>query len=253
MDPESARVTLTFLGCGDAFGSGGRLQTCMHLEAAGLSVLVDCGASACVSLKRFGVDPLAIDAVIISHFHADHFAGLPFLLIESRIRGRAAPLVVAGPPGIEDRVASAMAALFPGSTTVCPFPTRYVEYAANSTITLGPLNVTAFPVLHVPETRPHAVRVDAGNAVIAYSGDTEWTDVLADAARGTDLFICEASTLDRSIPAHLSYASILEHRAALDCRRLVLTHMGEDVIAAARRIDTDGIAAMAADGAAFVV
>ena len=92
-------LTLTFLGSGDAFGSGGRLQTCMLVEGDGHRWLVDCGATSLVALRRAGVDPASIDAILISHLHGDHFGGVPFVLLDGQFRRGARPLVVAGPPG----------------------------------------------------------------------------------------------------------------------------------------------------------
>ncbi len=71
-------MRLQFVGCGDAFGSGGRFNTCLHLTGAHANVLIDCGASSLVAMKRIGIDRNAIDAIIVTHFHADHFGGIPF-------------------------------------------------------------------------------------------------------------------------------------------------------------------------------
>src|SRR5579864_4417433 len=70
-------MRLEFLGSGDAFGSGGRFNTCFRLERAGGDVLIDCGASSLIAMRQRGVDPNAIALVVISHLHGDHFGGLP--------------------------------------------------------------------------------------------------------------------------------------------------------------------------------
>ena len=106
-------LRLTFLGSGDAFGSGGRLQTCMLVESDGHRWLLDCGATSLVALRRAGIDPATIDAILISHLHGDHFGGVPFVLLDGQFRRGVRPLVVAGPAGVEARVAAAMEALFP--------------------------------------------------------------------------------------------------------------------------------------------
>jgi ribonuclease BN (tRNA processing enzyme) len=64
---------------------------------------MDCGASSLIAMRRFGVDPSAIDAVILSHLHGDHFGGVPFLILDGQFTRRTRPLVVAGPPGLEAR------------------------------------------------------------------------------------------------------------------------------------------------------
>ncbi len=66
--------------------------------------------------------------------------------------------------------------------------------------------------------------------MIAYSGDTEWSEGLIGAARETDLFVCEAYFFDKRIKYHLDYRTLLGQRERLGCRRLVRTHMSEDML-----------------------
>jgi ribonuclease BN (tRNA processing enzyme) len=225
-------VKVRFLGSGDAFGSGGRFQTCIHLESGASQLLLDCGASSLIAMRRFGVDPQAIDTVILSHLHGDHFGGVPFLILDGQFKRRTRPLVVAGPPGVEARVREAMEVFFPGSTRVeRKFDTRFVELADRVPVEVGPVRVTGFGVVHASGAPPFALRVAGEGKVVAYSGDTEWTESLIDAARGADLFIAEALVYDKRVKYHLDLATLLQHRARLDCRRLVVTHMGEDMLA----------------------
>jgi ribonuclease BN (tRNA processing enzyme) len=77
----------------------------------------------------------------------------------------------------------------------------------------------------------HAYRVDVAGKTVAYSGDTEWTDVLTDVARDADLFICESNYFDKEMKFHLSYRTLAEHRAELRCKRLILTHLGPESLA----------------------
>ena len=113
-------VTVTFAGSGDAFGSGGRFQACIHLHHGDLvrPVLLDCGATSLVALRRAGLDPGEIGAVFLSHLHGDHFGGLPFLILDAQFSRRTEPLTVVGPPGTGQRLTEAMECLFPGSSRV---------------------------------------------------------------------------------------------------------------------------------------
>ena len=97
-------MQLRFVGCGDALGSGGRFNTCFHVTGDRVNFLIDCGASSLPALKRLGIARGAIDLVLITHFHGDHFAGLPFLLLDAQFTRRSRPLVIAGPQGIETRI-----------------------------------------------------------------------------------------------------------------------------------------------------
>ncbi len=223
-------ATLQFIGCGDAFGSGGRYQTCFHVQSDKAQFLIDCGASSPVALKHFGVDAAALDFIVITHFHGDHFGGLPFLAVEERIfRRRKKPLVVVGPAGIEGRVAQAAEVLFPGSTARGGLGLQFFEFEQGP-VRLGAAMVEAFPVVHSEGTRPHAVRISSGGKVISYSGDTEWTENLLPVAADADLFVCEAYFREKKVPKHLDYGTLAANRARFGCRRLVLTHMHDDML-----------------------
>lgn len=227
----TAPVALRFLGSGDAFGSGGRFQTCMHLSGAGGAVLIDCGASSLIAMKRDGVDPGEVDAVLLTHLHGDHFGGVPFLILDAQFTRRSRPLLIAGPPGVRARVEATMEALFPGSTAVQrKFEVGFIELEERLAARVGPASVTAFPVLHASGAPPYALRVDYGGRTIAYSGDTEWAEGLIEAARGADLFVCEAYTFDRPVKFHLDYKTIEAQAGRLGARRIILTHMGRDML-----------------------
>jgi ribonuclease BN (tRNA processing enzyme) len=239
-------VTVQFLGSGDAFGSGGRYQPCIHLRGEGTSLLLDCGASSLIAMKRFGTAPNDIDAIVVSHLHGDHFGGIPFFALDAQlVSRRERPLVIAGPPGIEERVTQAMEVLFPGSTGVQrKFEMRFMELADWAPVEIAGATVTAFEVVHASGAPAYALRVRAGGRTIAYSGDTEWTEALTEAARGAALFICEAYYFEKKMKFHLDYATLMQHREELDCKRIIVTHMSADMLG---RMGELGVEA-AADG-----
>jgi ribonuclease BN (tRNA processing enzyme) len=224
-------MAVRFLGSGDAFGSGGRLQACLHVRAGGHELLLDCGATALVGMRRFGVDPSAIETVVLSHLHGDHFGGIPLLVLDGQFRHRSRRLTVAGPPGVEARVREAMEVLFPGSSTVRrAFAVEFVELADREPVGLGAVTVTPYAVVHPSGAPALALRVAGEGRVLAYSGDTEWTESLVEVARDADLFVCEAYVFDRRVRYHLDYRTLAENRLRLGCRRLVLTHMSGDML-----------------------
>ncbi|MPZ60372.1 MAG: MBL fold metallo-hydrolase [Propionibacteriales bacterium] len=223
---------LRFLGSGDAFGSGGRLQACLHLPTPDGGVLLDCGATSLVAMKQAEIDPSGIGWVLLTHLHGDHFGGLPFLVLDGQFSRRERPLVVAGPPGTRDRLDAAMEVFYPGSTKVQRrFDVQVVELPGLTARQVGPVRVTAYPVDHASGAPAYALRVEYDGKVVAYSGDTAWTDSLVDAAHDADLLVCEAYFHERDVKFHLSHHRLLAERHRLSCRRIVLTHMSSEMLA----------------------
>ena len=170
-------MRLRFVGCGDAFGSGGRSNTCFHVTGERVNFLIDCGASSLPALKRQGVVRNDIDLILITHFHGDHFAGLPFLLLDAQFSRRTRPLVVAGPEGIEMRLTQVMEALFENSSkTKQRFDLSIVTLSPDTMARFGEVSVTPFPVVHGNSGGPFlGYRIEAEGRTIAYTADTEWT------------------------------------------------------------------------------
>jgi ribonuclease BN (tRNA processing enzyme) len=219
-----------FIGSGDSFASGGRFQTCILVESEGYRCLIDCGATSLVALKRAGVDPSSIDAVLLTHFHGDHCGGVPYLILDGQFAKRERPLVIAGPSGVRERMTAVFEAALPTSSrTEQRFGVTYVELGQRPT-TIGPLEVIALPVAHLPEAVPHGLRVRVDGRVVAYTGDTDWCDALPRLADGADLFIAEAYSFEKRIPQHLSHSTLLAHRAELRAKRIVLTHAGVETL-----------------------
>jgi ribonuclease BN (tRNA processing enzyme) len=226
-------MRIQFLGSGDAFGSGGRFNTCFHVTAGGGAFLIDCGASSLIAMRRFGVDPNGVHTVFVSHLHGDHFGGLPFLLLDAQFYSRrTAPLTLVGPPGLRERLTQAMELFFPGSSAVeRRFPTEIIEIDAGPTVVVNGVAVTAFLVDHACGAPPFALRLEADGKVLAYTGDTEWTDTLIAAGRNADLLIAEALTFERRTRFHLDYARLKANLPRIGARRTILTHMGPDMLA----------------------
>ncbi|HON39103.1 MAG TPA: MBL fold metallo-hydrolase [Deltaproteobacteria bacterium] len=225
-------LRVCFFGSGDAFGSGGRLQSCVMVQTGEVGLLIDCGATALSGMKRQGIDSSAVDAILISHLHGDHFCGLPFLIKEIQVTGaRDKAMTIAGPEGLEPRVEGLLKLLFPGSEDIrSGFWPDFRVLSAGGTRQIGDFLVTAYPAAHPPETRPLSLRIDCRGTVIAYSGDTEWNDMLPEVSRGADLFICETYEYRHRAGNHINYLTLLDHRHELDCRRIVLTHLGDTML-----------------------
>ena len=226
-------MRLTVIGCGDAFGSGGRFHTCFMVEGRERTILLDCGASSSVALKARNVDLNAIDGIVLSHLHGDHFGALPFFLLESQFHlRRDKPLAVVGPPGTRQRIDAAMEVFFPGSSkNVWRFPFVVGEIAPGVPDEVLGFAVRTVEVIHQSGAPSTAVRLTEGGKTLSYSGDTEWTDALIPMADGADLFIVECYDYDRDLPGHTSFATLKEKRASLKAKRIMVTHMNPTMLA----------------------
>ncbi len=229
-------MRLTIVGSGDAFGSGGRFNACFMVEAGEHRILLDCGASSLVALKARALDPNTIEAVVLSHLHGDHFGALPFVLLDAQFLGRRTqPLLIAGPPGTRERLNTACEAFFPrSSVSSWRFPLRVEEIVPGADTKVLDLSVHTAEVIHQSGAPSTAVRLGDGRSVLAYSGDTEWTDALIPIADGADLFVIECYDYGRDFPGHMSFAKLKEKRSLLHARRVMITHMNPSMLA---RID----------------
>jgi ribonuclease BN (tRNA processing enzyme) len=231
-------VTVRFVGSGDSFGSGGRFQTCILVDGPQSRFAIDFGTSSLIALAQQGIEHNSIDAILLTHLHGDHCGGVPFLLMDAMLSARRArPLVVAGPCDLQRRMGQIQEALFPGSHVMTPrFPVTWVEMEPGRPHPVLDFVVTPQPARHTAETNPTALRVEVGGKVVAYTGDTEWTDDVAKVAAGADLFIAESYFYDKPIRWHLNYPVIAARRDALGARRVVLTHMSREMLAHADKV-----------------
>ncbi len=228
-------TTIRILGSGDAFGSGGRFNSCLMLDCDdGPSMLLDCGASSLVALNRSGVDLNGISTILLTHFNGDHLAGLTFFVLQEQFVSKlTTPLLVAGPPGIAERARTVMEALFPGSFAASRvFDLAFQEVAPGRPAMLNGFAATAFPVVHDERAGPcQGYRLEKGGKVFAFSGDTGWTDALIPLAAGAEILLLECYLHARKLPSHLDWLTIAERWADLGAKRIIITHMGEDMLA----------------------
>ena len=230
---------LIFVGTSDAFGAGGRRQSAILVRGTSGSVLLDCGATTGGGLKQLGIAIDEIDAILVSHFHGDHFGGIPLLLLAALYRDeRKRPLAIAGPPGIEKRVRALAASMGHGleGREWC-FPIEFEELPAGRRCEVGPLRVHSFETHHSPDAIPHGLVIETGGPRIAYSGDTGWFDELPRHVAGAELFICECTYHRSGFDFHLSHEQLVANRELFDCGRLVITHLGDEM--AERRASCD--------------
>jgi ribonuclease BN (tRNA processing enzyme) len=224
---------LTFLGSGDAFNAGGRAHSCYLLEDAAGACVVDFGATALMALKQLGKSPKAISSVLLTHLHGDHFAGLPFLLIDGTFRESRGPLTIAGPIGVEERVRTLASACYRDIFALpLAFDLRFVEWKDDVEVTVDGRRILPVLALHqdLPE-RAYSLRVSTPQSTLAFTGDTGWSERLPTLLAGADLFVAECSQWDEAFNRHLGradWARLLPH---LSGRRVAVAHLGEEALA----------------------
>jgi ribonuclease BN (tRNA processing enzyme) len=226
-------MKVTIVGSGDAFGSGGRAHTCIRIDAAASTVVVDFGSGSMPAWQKLGFDSNDVDAVVISHLHGDHFGGLPTLLLHAQyIAGRRRPLLIVGPPGLKARVQDMLDLLFPGCAAVTwNFDWQVREIPGGSKMTVAGLALETFDVIHSPGSMPMGLRLSDGKHVFAYSGDTAWTETLNAIAADADFFLCECSSGDELVPNHMHWPLLKEKLSGFTAKRMALTHLGPSAIA----------------------
>ena len=242
-------MKLHILGCGDAFGSGGRNQSGYLVEASDRLFLLDCGPTTLLAMKRAGFAPRDLDAIVISHLHGDHFGGLPFFMIEYLYRGKPdAPLTIAGPPGTGDRVLQLFEVMYrSGRKATDGELFNFQVLRPEEPAAIKNIEVFPFHVPHQTHDTSLGLKVSYDGKRILFSGDSAWTDEFIKHARGVDLFLCECSFYDEQPGMHINYQTLRAHLGQLQCKRLVLTHLGEAMLA--RKSELAGI--VAEDGMAI--
>jgi ribonuclease BN (tRNA processing enzyme) len=247
-------MKLTVVGCGDAFGSGGRLQTCYHVETAGGRFLIDCGATALIGMSRLGLEANPVGTIFISHLHGDHFGGLVWWLVHAQhVAKRTTPLTVVGPEGVRARFEAAAEVLFPGSLAI---PRRYdlgfIELRREQPLDVGQVRVTPFEALHPSGAPSYALRLEVEGKVVSFTGDSEWTEGLVPAGRGADLYIMECYQFEGEPRFHNSWRTIERNLDRIGAKRVMLTHMADAMLARRGEV-ADRRVILAEDGLVLVV
>lgn len=233
-------MRLQVLGSGDAFGSGGRFHTCFAVLRAGPSFLIDCGASSMISIRRHGLDPNRIAAILLTHLHGDHLGGLPFFILDAQlVSRRKSPLTIVGPHGLSARLEALMEASFPGSSRArrdFPLETIEIEPQKPARVPAAGAVVTGYAVDHPSGSPSLGLRLDCDGRVLAYTGDTAWTEEIVKIGRRADLLLAEAYFFEKKTPFHLDFATLRERLADIEAKRVMLTHMSPDMLSRDRAL-----------------
>jgi ribonuclease BN (tRNA processing enzyme) len=215
-------MRVTFVGVGEAFDE--RLpNTSLLVESGDSSILLDCGFNVSCELWRHAANPTALDAVFISHFHADHYFGLPALITRSIEEKRTKRLTILGPSGIESRVSRLMELAYSNALAKAGFEIFFIECVPGEDFKHSgfrfrfALNDHSMPCL--------AIRLDAEGKSLYYSGDGKPTSATVDLAEDCDLVVHEAYTLDEITTGHGDVGTSLRMARNSGAKACALVHM----------------------------
>lgn len=229
-------LDLFFIGAGNAFADA----RCWSGFLLNGRYLFDAPPSALYALKRGRADLDAVDVILLSHFHGDHFLGLPFLLLDYAYGGgngarptRTRELTIVGPPGVQERVEALVAIAYQNLlTTGLRFSIRYVEMEPGRSVEAAGLRLEVEKMNHAADSLPLCLgyRAKVGGRRLAYTGDTAWTEALAPLGEGAEVFVTDCNYPSGfNLPEHLSLdeVAVLRHKLA-ERTSIILTHMGHD-------------------------
>ncbi|HEX5368323.1 MAG TPA: ribonuclease Z [Dehalococcoidia bacterium] len=217
---DTNSLDLLFLGSGNAFGANGHAFSSFLLNGR---YLFDCGPTVMQQLQKAAIPSNDIDVVFISHFHADHFFGLPFIALDGRYKGRSRELVIVGPPGIEQQTEALLTIGYPQLIDDGGFPRRYLEVHDGIEAEACGIGFSAARVEHVPNLECYAYRAEIDGRSVVYSGDTILCGGLLRLVSGADVVVTECSS--RAVPVHLSPAGVAEVAHHAPGAKVIVTHL----------------------------
>lgn len=217
-------MKLTFLGVGEAFDP--QLSNCSYLIESETNLLVDCGFAALPNLLNAYYNPNLIDAVYITHFHADHTFGLPALLVRTIMEeSRRKPLKLISQPGLKEFIPKLLTLAYPGiAEKVIPM-LELVE--TNGSYKLNELSLTFAESAH--SLKNNAICISNGKSTLGISGDGALTEATRELYQSCDVLVHEAFRLNVQMHGHESGKIVAEYASSLEkLKTLALVHIQRD-------------------------
>lgn len=212
----------TFIGVGDAFDEH-KTNTSVLVESGELAVLLDCGFTVPAALFRLTPIAADIDLIVISHFHGDHFFGIPYLLGRLTSAGRTEPLVFAGPEGVQEKVLSIIKLAYPSLMAKMNFALEFLELSGHWPVFFNRMELSSASVSH--SGNAVATKLECDGLSLYYSGDGIPGDDASELARGCDLMIHESWGIEEGSASHFSARQCLQFATACECSRVALVHV----------------------------
>jgi ribonuclease BN (tRNA processing enzyme) len=224
---SQASLELTFLGTGSAFTIDGKYWGSILVNN---NILLDCSPIVVPHFKKLGLDLTMIEHIFITHFHGDHYLGLPFLLLDyAYLTAPKKPLIIIGPSGIKDKVTHVSELAFSGLFEKLrdKIELEYLELSGPGVYsTIGNQRFEAHSMSH--GTHPsYGYKLTVGNKTLAYTGDTDLCQGVSDLAADADILIIELSNPDKDVPGHMSLEKLARlHEQLSPDLKIILNHVG---------------------------
>jgi len=219
-------LSLAFIGTGNAFVPEGM---CWNGFIAADRLLFEAPPSALMAVRRMGLDPDAIDTVLISHHHGDHFLGLPMLLLHWKYFGRRSRVTVAGPAGTMEHARTITDLVYPGVFDE-DLPVDWVTVRAGERLALRGTEVEAFAMKHDTRLDCLGFRASLEEGTVGYTGDTAFCDSVPALARGADLLVAECTSVADPSEIHMNLGDIRRLRETLGpAPPILLTHLTRSI------------------------
>lgn len=219
-------LSLAFIGTGNAFVPEGM---CWNGFVVNERILFEAPPSALMALRRTGLDPDAIDTVLISHHHGDHFLGLPMLLLQWKYFGRRSRVAIAGPAGTEEHARTITDLVYPGVFD-SDLPVDWVTVRAGQTLGIAGKEIEVFGMMHDARLECLGFRLRLPAGTVAYTGDTALCRSVSTMARGADVLVAECTSLAEPSEIHMNLGDIGRLRSKLGDRPpILLTHLTRSI------------------------
>lgn len=213
------------LGVGEAFDEDQPNNS--HLIISDSVILLDCGSTVPPQLWKYTTDPSFIDAVYISHMHADHYFGLPAVLVTMAKKQRTKPLIIICQKGMQQAIENLMEYGYHGWLQKLSFPLEYQNAEPNQTIKLNKFEITFAPTIH--PTNNLAIKISDGKTSICYSGDGQFVKETEQLYHDADLVIHESYLFDEKLIGHSSIQDVIEMAKRNNVKSVALTHIEKDL------------------------
>jgi len=217
-------MKVIFLGVGEAFDED--IPNNSHLVITKkTNLLLDCGLTAAPQVWKFNPDPNLLDAIYISHWHADHYFGLPGLLVRMWEGGRIKPITIISRKGFKNQFKRLMSLAYEGFQGRFEYEIKIIEVGKGKGVRFNDLQLSFDETIHSGENL--AIEIVDGKNIIAYSGDGAPVENKI-FYNDLDLLIQEAYLYNQEKIGHASIIGAIKFAEKNNVKCLALTHMNRD-------------------------